>query len=134
MRPDGGAERREHRLRDSDLADYVDLELAPEVIDGQRLDYAANRDAGIVDEHIEAVTCRHPPPRAQIRRLRVQVHDSQASRRLGEQDVVQPPRSARRRSHRIPDGPTATRDARPIPRDAPVISTDVTELTFAHDA
>jgi hypothetical protein len=46
---------RQERLRDGDLADDVDIELAPELLQGDELERHRNRDAGVVDESIEPV-------------------------------------------------------------------------------
>ena len=45
-----GAQSREQRLGDRNLSDDVDLELAPPLVDGDSLDRARDRDAGVVDE------------------------------------------------------------------------------------
>ena len=54
----GGADRGQHRLRDRDLGDQVDLELAAEVVDRQRLQRPRDRDAGVVDQAVEAGAVR----------------------------------------------------------------------------
>ena len=50
----GAADRRQHRLGDRDVGDQVDLDLAAEVLDRHRLQRARDRDAGVVDEAVEA--------------------------------------------------------------------------------
>ena len=49
----------------SDEAAEVDAQLEVDVLDGQRLDVAADADAGGVDEDVEAAVpldmCRHEP-------------------------------------------------------------------------
>ena len=54
IRPRALADRRQHRLGDRDLAGQVDLDLAAEVLDRQRLQRARDGDAGVVDEPVEA--------------------------------------------------------------------------------
>src|ERR671911_243425 len=48
------AQRREQRLRHRDMADEVDLELAPEHVERQQLDRAGLGGPGVVDEAVEA--------------------------------------------------------------------------------
>ena len=50
----GRADRRQHRLGDGDVGGQVDLELAAEVGDRQRLERARDRDPGVVDQPVEA--------------------------------------------------------------------------------
>ena len=52
--PARGAQLRQERLRDGDLADQVDLDLAAEVVDRLVLDRRGDGDAGVVDEAGEA--------------------------------------------------------------------------------
>jgi len=49
-----GAQRGQHRLRDGDLADDVDVELAANVVDGNQLERTADADPGVVDERVES--------------------------------------------------------------------------------
>ena len=51
----GGADHLEQRLGHRDLADHVDLELAPQLVELQRLDRPGDGDARVVDQ------CRQPP-------------------------------------------------------------------------
>src|SRR5690606_28824511 len=48
------AEEREERLRDGDLADHVDLELAAQLFGREELERAGDRDPGVVDEPRES--------------------------------------------------------------------------------
>ena len=50
----GRADRRQHRLGDGDLGGQVDLDLAAEFLQRQRLQRARDGDAGVVDEALEA--------------------------------------------------------------------------------
>ena len=63
MRPRAAADRGEQRLGDGDVAGQVDLDLAAEVVDRQRLQRARDGDAGVVDEAVE----RRPPVSAATR-------------------------------------------------------------------
>ena len=66
----GGADRGQHRLRHRDLGGEVDVELTAEVLDRQRLQRPRDRDAGVVDQAVEAgAVCvlrnpTPPPPRS----------------------------------------------------------------------
>jgi len=50
----GAAQQREHRLRDGDLTDHVDLELLAQLVDGKDLQRAGDARSGIVDDGVEA--------------------------------------------------------------------------------
>ena len=54
MRPRAPADQRQHRLGHRDLGGQVDLELAAEVVQRQRLQRPGDGDAGVVDEAVEA--------------------------------------------------------------------------------
>lgn len=53
--PGRGPDLRQDGLRDGDLAEQVDLELAPEVRDGDGLDGAEHADPGVVHDGVEAL-------------------------------------------------------------------------------
>lgn len=49
----GPAQRRQHGLRHRELADQVDLDLAPEHVDGHVLQGSRQRDARVVDQSVQ---------------------------------------------------------------------------------
>ena len=53
IRPARPPQRGQQRVRDRDLAEHVDLELAPHVVGAEELERAADADAGVVHERVE---------------------------------------------------------------------------------
>ncbi len=51
----GDADRGDHRLGDGNVGGQVDLDLASELLDRQRLQRPRHGDAGVVDKAVEAV-------------------------------------------------------------------------------
>ena len=65
-----GADHRQERLGDRDLADDVDLELAPVLVQRHRLDRPGDGDAGVVDQPGEPAAGRLARPARRRRRSR----------------------------------------------------------------
>ena len=61
-RPRDARSRGEHGLRDGELADHVDLELAAQLVQWQSFKRPADHDAGVVDDGVEAWG-KHPVER-----------------------------------------------------------------------
>ena len=116
----------EHRLGDGHLADDVHLELAAKVLERQPLDRPADGDPGVVDHCVQpvgqyAVECRDVlcrgdvQPRSDVLGRPRAVSSGSASESRRTPAITSQPAAASRRAA-----------AWPIPRDAPVTSTDGT--------
>src|SRR4051794_12552541 len=98
-------------------------QLSPQVLNQQRLDDPADCDTGVVDQRVEPLTRNGRGHANRSTVGHVQPHDAHTIRRHGgkappvvlrahARDDIEPRRSSRRAT------------GRPIPRDAPVMSTD----------
>ena len=52
-RPLGGAQRRQHRTGEGELADDVDLELLAQLVAGEQLERPREAETGVVDDSVE---------------------------------------------------------------------------------
>ena len=134
IRPRARAKSREERLGDRHLANQVDLELAAQVVERQRLDRPGDRSAGVVDQRPQSraphrVLDARPSGGDLIRVGDVELHRLEVPGRAGFQcgGVGLAPIAGE-------DTKTALSEvgahARPIPLDAPVITTVLTTTTY----
>ena len=129
IRPRGAADRRQHRLGHRDLGGQVDLDLAAEVLDRDRLQRARDRDAGVVDEAVEAAPAARLADCARrggdlrgvgdVEQQRVPAAPSPPARSDSASSSLRTPAKTVQPSWSI-----AVALARPMPVEAPVTRTD----------
>ncbi len=104
--PVRAAQRRQQRLRDGHLREHVDIELPAQVLVRDQLERAADADAGVVDERVEATARRRSRSGAHLLYPLDRLRDLQWDRHLERQRDHACPASARprRRAARPPPG------------------------------